>query len=88
MEKPTTDDLAKALTLLAHALCAATDGRIVLQSLIANAAAIEQAGRSTPALEALVQPMLLAASSVALKQNPNDPGILGIYQDLRSKHRH
>ena len=88
MENPTPDNLAKALALLAHALCAATDGRVVLQSLMANAEAIQQGGGSTPGLFDLVQPMLLAASSVVVKQNPADQAMLALYRDLRSKQRH
>ena len=88
METPTPDDLAKALTLLTQALCTATDARIVLQSLMVNAEAIEQAGQTTQGLYDLVQPMLLAASSVVVKQNPGDQDMLAVFRDLRSKHRH
>lgn len=48
MEQPTPDELAKALALLAQALCAATDARVVLQSLMNNAEAIQLAGGTTP----------------------------------------
>lgn len=88
MEYPTSEDLAKALALLAQALCTATDGRVVLQSLMDNAEAMQQAGGTTPGLYALVQPMLLAASSVVVKQNPGDQDMLEVYRLLRAKHRH
>lgn len=88
MEQPTPDDLAKALALLAQALCSATDARVVLQSLMTNAEAIQQAGGTTPGLYALVQPMLLAVSSVVVKQNPGDQDMLEVYRSLRAPHRH
>lgn len=88
MEQPTPDDLANALALLAQALCTATDARVVLQSLMDNAKAMQQADGTTPALYDLVQPMLLAASSVAVKQNPGDPDMLEVYRSLRAPRRH
>lgn len=88
MQNPTPDDLTQALTLLTHALCNATDARTVLQSLMANAEAIEHAGKTTPGLYQLVQPMLLAASSVVVKQNPGDQDMLAVYRTLRATHRH
>lgn len=85
---PTHKDVEKIFALLTHAICAATDARLVLQSLMANLEAMQQGGHSSAAIDVAGHAMLLAASSVTLKQNPDDPDMRALYQELRSAQRH
>lgn len=78
----------KALALLAHALAATGDARIVLANLMANYRAQMQPGQPPDAFDELARGMLLSLSSLALKQHPNDPDTRQLYEDLRPGKRH
>lgn len=81
-------DMTKLLVLLTHAACGAVDARLLLQSLMVNLEAMTDAGQSTPGIETSGHAMLLAASSATLKQNPGDPDMLALYQELRARQTH
>lgn len=78
----------KALALLAHAIGATGDARVMLRNLMANYRAASKPGQPADAFDDLATGMLLSLSSLALKQHPNDPETQRLYQDLRPGQRH
>lgn len=78
----------KALALLAHAVAATTDARIVLANLMSKYRAQMRQGTSADAFDEMATGMLLAVSSLALKQHPDDPEVQQLYRDLRPGNRH
>ena len=87
-EDPTLIATRRALALLAHAVGATGDARIVLTNLLANYRATMQPGQPPDAFDDLALGMLLALSSLALKQHPNDPDTRRLYEELRPGRRH
>lgn len=78
----------KALALLAHAVAATTDARIVLANLMATYRAQMRPGPAADSFDELATAMLLSVSSLALKQHPDDPHVQQLYRDLRPGSRH
>lgn len=78
----------KAFALLAHCLAAQQNGAVLLASLMANYDAAVKAGEDTDEFDDLMRATLLAVSSVALKQKPNDPDVREMYEGLRPGGRH
>ena len=75
--------MQQALAVLTSALCSCTDARRVLKVIEQSYSGMQEAGATTPALDDLLTAMALSASSAALKQHPDDPGVRAVYQGLR-----
>lgn len=72
-----------SLGLLAHAICA-KDGAIpVLLNLMENYQGALKERPEDPAFDKLMIGPLMTLSSLALKQEPNDPVVLELYQAIR-----
>lgn len=81
------DATSAALALIVHSLSEQLDAKQLLQTLMAN---YDRASKSPKAegFDQLMISVLKAASDAALKQNPQDPETLEIYQGLRPGDRH
>lgn len=88
----TPDDMIiatrKALALLAHAIGATGDARVMLTNLMANYRAQVRANQPADTFDQLATGMLLSLSSLALKQHPDDTEVRRLYQELRPGQRH
>jgi len=81
-------DTKIALGLLAHATAAAVGAAPMLWNLEANWREAARTTGTSPGLDHLLLSMLLPLSSLALKQDPDNPEILEMYRGLRGEHRH
>lgn len=81
------DATSSALALIVHALSEQLDAKQLLQTLMTSYDRVPKA-QSTEQLDQLVISVLKAVSDAALKQNPQDPETLAIYQGLRPGDRH
>lgn len=78
----------KALALLAHAIGATGDARVMLHNLMANYRAQAKPNQPADTFDQLATGMLLSLSSLALKQHPDDPATQQLYRELRPGQRH
>lgn len=81
-------DTKNALGLLAHAVGSAVGAGPILLNLEANWREAARSAGTTPGLDHLLAAMLLPLSSLALKQDPQNPQIQELYRGLRAGRRH
>lgn len=82
------NETRKTLALLAHAVGSAVGAKPLLLSLYANWQAASPPGEQASGADELAIGMLMALSSLAIKQHPQDPEMLALYRDLRAGPRH